>query len=136
MDFSVKEALHFIVTWIVVFIMMVSLGQFIQAMGRQSENKSINDSVFIRESINQPVASGNEPVLYVDKIYLSKDQEFNMDMLKNFARAIDYNGNDISENIQIRGSVDISVAGIYEVKFYVEDSSGRKTAYIKNVIVS
>lgn len=136
MDFSMKQALHFVVTIVVAVMIVSAFGNFLNMSSNSINQKNIDDSYFLRDTINQGIANKSEPVLEIQDIHLQKNLEgFNIDLLKGYATAHDSDENDISSQIEVAGNVDITIAGVYKVRYSVEDSVGRKTAYIKNVIV-
>ena len=52
-----------------------------------------------------------------------------------FATAIDNNGNDVSSQIVVNGSVNTSVAGTYKITYSIKNYNGEELTVVRNVIV-
>lgn len=135
MDFSLKQALGFMITLVVCGLMIYAFGTTLSGLGQDAEDNTIADSSFFKSTISKDVYGREAPEIEVQDIYLDLDQEFQMDMLKAYATATDAVDGNVSASIKVYGKVDIATPGYYPVKFVAENNVGLKTAYIKNVIV-
>lgn len=142
MDFSLSQGLRMAVTLVVIFVILIAFGNFLEATNSESEDKTIEDSMFNGDNINQSIAGRKEPTLEVANIYLKvgdttlMDDEALRKHLKTYVTAKDCNGVDISSSTEVFGKLDINKVGKYPIRFVVTDSAGLKTSYIKYVIVN
>ena len=90
-------------------------------------NVSKNSSNFIAENKNK------YPTIMADEIIYApyKAENFNC---RDFIKAKDYSGKDITENVKIYGTIDTFQKGIYKIRCVVSDNQLACTKYI-NVIV-
>ena len=135
MDFSLKQACGFVIALVVCGVMLYAFGTTLSNLGQDAENNTVADGSFFKSEISKDVYGRKAPEINVNDIYLSVNQEFNMNMLKPYATATDPVDGDVSSSIKVYGKVDITKEGFYPVKFVAENRVGLKTAYIKNVIV-
>lgn len=136
MDFSLQQAMGFLISFVVCILIIFAFGSLISSTGMQSVDHTFADNSFFKSDINEQILSSNHPVLTVDEIHLDLNQkDFVYANLKNKAHAMDPIDGDISNKILIKGEVDITEAGTYPVRFTVENSLGLKTSYIKKVLI-
>lgn len=157
MDFSMSQALHTLLALAIVtmciFAFSVVLSMFSNMSEKTTETK--NGSNFVDQEVNKPIEGSKNPTLYINKNIKIKSEKFlnkttiseitSVIKQESACRAFDYKGNRLGDNnitLKIQNSQQetifnyIKKGGILEVKYSVFDSQGRKTAIIKNVIIS
>lgn len=154
MDFSVEQGLGLLMTLIINFLLIVGLGSALSVVQQKSEQATITESMLPNQDINSEVYGTDAPTLNLKSNIKIKNTMFNgkttleekIEVIKENSNcsAMDYEGNSIPyENIELKLDNDDSATldnyirngGIIKVKYFVEDSKGRKKAIIKNIII-
>lgn len=87
-----------------------------------------NQQIVIDERLEEML-----PLLSIESFPIEINCEFNF--RNHIEYALDYLGNDISENVYFEGDLDTSVAGGYDCKFHVIDSNGLKATVKCSLVV-
>lgn len=155
MEFSVQQALSLLITILITSILLVGMGTVFSIMGTQGEKTTVTESKLPKQDINQSIIGSDAPTLILKKnIKITTDKfdgcsslDSKLQIIKNNSNcsAVDYEGNSISSD-EIKLELDnddtptlnryIQKGGVIRVKYSVEDSKGRKTSIIKNIILN
>lgn len=154
MDFSLEQGLSLLNTLLINFLLIIGLGTALSVVQQKSEQATVTESMLPNQNINSSVYGTDAPTLNLKTNIKIKNTNFNgtttleekLAVIKEHSNcsARDYDGNVIPyDNIKIKLDNDDSATldnyirngGIIKVKYFVEDSKGRKKAVIKNVII-
>ena len=154
MDFSLYQAFSIMITLTVSIMLLIALSKFLSVTSQQSEKATVMDSQLPVQTVNAAVMGTENPKLTVKSSIKIKISAFNqnstqdefLDKIKEYSgcSAKDTDGNTIDSNkIILKLDNDdkdnykyfIQKGGVIRVKYSVEDSKGRKTSIIKNVIL-
>ena len=136
-------------------MLLVGMGTVLSTISNKSEESTITDSKLPKQDINQSILGTDAPTLNiksnikicVDKFADCTSLQDQLDVIKENSNcsATDSSGNAISSDSIIVSlnnndtqtiSNYLNKGGIIRVKYYVEDSKGRKTSVVKNVILN
>lgn len=154
MDFSLYQAFSIMITLTVSIMLLIALSKFLSVTSQQSEKATVMDSQLPVQTVNAAVMGTENPKLTVKSSIKIKISAFNQNStqdeflakIKEYSdcSAKDTDGNTIDSNkIILKLDNDdkdnykyfIQKGGVIRVKYSVEDSKGRKTSVIKNVIL-
>ena len=149
-----EQSLGMVLTIVLTSVLIIGLSQALSVISQASEKDSTTESKLPKNDINNSILGSDAPTLNlkknikitVDKFNESNSLEDNLNVVKQNSNcsAVDYEGNTISsDNIKVELDKDdsstlnnyIRKGGVIRVKYSVEDSKGRKTSIIKNVIL-
>lgn len=103
-------------------------GKIIYKVSDSSGNTTTAERIVTKKDEDAPkirLSSG-------DKVYIKQGSEY-----KEYGYTAEDNcDGDLTDKVQVTGTVDANTVGTYELKYSVEDSSGNKTEVIRKVIVN
>ena len=154
MEFSLEQGLRMAITVVCTCLLLGALGNILTNTTKHIDKSTIKDSALPANDVNKPITGTNSPTLYIKtniKIscsVFSKNESSSSILSKIKSRsncsAIDSSGNTIdSSKIKLKMDNEdmknfnyyLKNGGVVRVKYYVEDSKGRKTSTIKNIIL-
>ena len=142
MDFSMSQAMGFIISTITVFGVIISLGVVLSGNGEGFNKAEIQDSSFFKSEINKPILNKTAPTLVIQNMrYYVGDKITPTTLKKHVKEANDVKDGDLRSKVKVLvktksdGTIDTSKIGKIKVQFSVENSVGLKTTLIKNIII-
>lgn len=135
MDFSLTQAVGFITSIIVIVLCIFALGNYLSQESNQIDDHLVKDNDFESNDIFNSFEGRTVPTLEIEEIHLELGKPVTLNELKRYVKANDTVEGDISDKVVVNGKLDFNQAGIYSIKFTVENNVGLKKSYIKNVLV-